>query len=86
MTQGVRAKTRSNIGPVDSIIVLASKRIVPMTRMMSRFMKDDGGATAIEYGLIAALLAVGLISALGSLKDNLADTFGTVGTALKDAK
>jgi pilus assembly protein Flp/PilA len=57
-----------------------------MTRMMSRFMKDDGGATAIEYGLIAALLAVGLISALGSLKDNLADTFGTVGTALKDAK
>lgn len=57
-----------------------------MTMLLSRFLKDEGGATAIEYGLIAALLAVGLISALGSLKDNLADTFGTVGTALKDAK
>ncbi|MCZ8103335.1 MAG: Flp family type IVb pilin [Alsobacter sp.] len=57
-----------------------------MSQLLSRFLKDTDGATAIEYGLIAALLAVGLISALGSLKDNLAGTFDEVGTTLKNAK
>jgi pilus assembly protein Flp/PilA len=40
-----------------------------MTKLVSRFLKDESGATAIEYGLIAALISVALItgaSALGS--------------------
>lgn len=57
-----------------------------MSQLLSRFLDDTDGATAIEYGLIAALLAVGLISALGSLKDNLAGTFDEIGTTLKNAK
>jgi pilus assembly protein Flp/PilA len=48
----------------------------------SRFLKDESGATAIEYGLIAALVGVGLITALTGLKDDLATLFGDIGTTL----
>jgi pilus assembly protein Flp/PilA len=43
-----------------------------------RFVKDDSGATAIEYGLIAALVSVAIIVALGTLGNNLRNTFNTV--------
>jgi len=43
-----------------------------------RFVKDDSGATAIEYGLIAALVSVACIIVLGTLGTNLNSTFGTV--------
>ena len=56
-----------------------------MTKFVSRFMKDESGATAIEYGLIAALIAVALVAALGALKNNLANTFNKVGTSLSAA-
>lgn len=46
------------------------------------FGADETGATAIEYGLIAALIAVGIISALRSVGTNLSNTFARVGTAL----
>jgi len=46
--------------------------------MFRRFVKDDSGATAIEYGLIAALVSVAIIVALGTLGNNLRDTFNTV--------
>ena len=45
-------------------------------------MQDESGVTAIEYGLIAAIVGVGLITALGTLKDNLSTTFTNVGTEL----
>jgi pilus assembly protein Flp/PilA len=54
-------------------------------KMLAAFLRDESGATAIEYGLIAAIVSVGLIAALSSLKSNLADTFNTVGTAVKTA-
>ncbi len=41
----------------------------------SRFLKDESGATAIEYGLIAALIGVALIPALGNLGTAVSDTF-----------
>ncbi len=50
--------------------------------IFSRFLKDESGATAIEYGLIAAIVGVGIITALGSLKDGLTTTFGKVTTEL----
>jgi pilus assembly protein Flp/PilA len=56
-----------------------------MTNIFSRFLKDESGATAIEYGLIAAIVGVGIIASLGTLKDALNDKFEAVGTALDTA-
>ena len=53
--------------------------------MFRRFVKDDSGATAIEYGLIAALVSVAIIFMLGQLGDSLNLTFKTVSEELKDA-
>jgi len=47
-----------------------------------KLIKDTEGATAIEYGLIAALIAVALITAMGTLKTSIASQFGSVATAL----
>ena len=47
--------------------------------------QDESGATAIEYGLIAALIAVAAIGALTTIGENLETTFTTVGTSLGTA-
>ena len=49
-----------------------------MKNIVSRFVKDESGATAIEYGLIAAIVAVGIITALALLRDELNGTFDDV--------
>jgi pilus assembly protein Flp/PilA len=43
-----------------------------------RLLRDDSGATAIEYGLIAALIAVAAVTVLGTVGTNLTTTFSTV--------
>ena len=53
-----------------------------MTSLMNRFVSDESGATAIEYGLIAALIAVVIISALSTIGRNLNTAFTTIGTNL----
>jgi pilus assembly protein Flp/PilA len=53
--------------------------------MFRRFVKDDSGATAIEYGLIAALVSVAIIVALGTLGNNLGNTFNAVANELNGA-
>ena len=53
-----------------------------MTAIVSRFVKDESGATAIEYGLIAAIVGVGIVTALGSLKTALNATFSSVAATL----
>ena len=53
--------------------------------MFRRFVKDDSGATAIEYGLIAALVSVAIIVMLGTLGENLNATFKTVADQLEGA-
>lgn len=50
---------------------------------VSRFVKDESGATAIEYGLIAALIAVGIIVAAQALGTQINDTFNNVSNAMK---
>jgi pilus assembly protein Flp/PilA len=50
--------------------------------IFKRFVKDESGATAIEYGLIAALVSVAIIAVLGTLGDNLKSTFQTVSDQL----
>jgi pilus assembly protein Flp/PilA len=56
-----------------------------MSKFVTRFVKDESGATAIEYGLIAALVAVGIIAALTALKGSLSTTFNAVSTNLNTA-
>jgi pilus assembly protein Flp/PilA len=46
--------------------------------LFARFAKDESGATAIEYGLIAALIAVGIIAAATLLGGNLANLFNGI--------
>ena len=54
-----------------------------MIRQIKVFLKDESGATAIEYGLIAAGIAVVIIPVIKGLGTNLKTTFGSVSTALK---
>ena len=54
-----------------------------MSKFMTRLLKDESGATAIEYGLIAALIAVVVIGALQTLGGNLKTKFTSVATALQ---
>lgn len=56
-----------------------------MTNVFARFIKDESGATAIEYGLIAALIAVACITIWRSVGGDLIARFTDVSTALKDA-
>ncbi len=51
-------------------------------RMVSRLLRDEAGATAIEYGLIAALIAVAAVVVMGQVGTNLSTTFNTVATNL----
>lgn len=53
-----------------------------MKNLVSRFLKDESGATAIEYGLIAAGIAVVIIAAVKTIGTNLTTTFSTVGANL----
>ena len=56
-----------------------------MTNFVKRFLKDESGATAIEYGLIAALISVTIIAAVTTLGDQLNTTFETMGTEMTEA-
>lgn len=55
-----------------------------MFKMLKNLRKDEMGATAIEYGLIAALIAVAAVTAMGSLGDQLTETFGQTKTAMEN--
>ena len=56
-----------------------------MTKFISRFAKNESGATAIEYGLIAALIAVALITVLGLMSTQLKATIQKVTDKLETA-
>ncbi|MCP3464397.1 Flp family type IVb pilin [Bradyrhizobium sp. UFLA05-109] len=54
-----------------------------MKRMVQKFWSDESGATAIEYGLIAAGIALAIITVVNSLGTSLNDKFGSVSSNLK---
>jgi pilus assembly protein Flp/PilA len=58
------------------------KKEMKMSTFVTRFLKDESGATAIEYGLIAALVAVVLVTALGAMGNKLSGTFNKVANSL----
>ena len=54
-----------------------------MTNLFARFVKDESGATAIEYGLIAALISVVCIGAWQTIGNNMNTKFTSIGTKLQ---
>ncbi|MBB3542411.1 MULTISPECIES: Flp family type IVb pilin [unclassified Rhizobium] len=56
-----------------------------MTKLVSRFLKDESGATAIEYGLIAALISVALITGASALGGKLNVLFNNLSVTMNSA-
>lgn len=54
-----------------------------MKSLVSKFFKDESGATAIEYGLIAAGIAIAIITAVQGVGSKLSTNFGSISTSLK---
>ena len=53
-----------------------------MSKIFARFAKDESGATAIEYGLIAALIALAIIVGAGAVGDSIGDKFNDIASEL----
>jgi pilus assembly protein Flp/PilA len=66
----------------EAFLVAGANRSNLMSTL-KRFLNNESGATAIEYGLIAAGIAVAIIAVVQGLGVNLNTTFGSVQTALK---
>jgi len=54
-----------------------------MKNLLARFVKDESGATAIEYGLIAAGISLAIIAVVNGLGSNLNEKFSSINTSLK---
>ncbi|MDI1266654.1 MAG: Flp family type IVb pilin [bacterium] len=54
-----------------------------MKSLISKFLNNESGATAIEYGLIAAGIAIAIITAVNGVGSQLSSTFGSISTSLK---
>ena len=76
MTVSLRA-TRNRGAEVNSLIPGLTMKLI------SNFLRNESGATAIEYGLIAALIAVVIIGAVQVVGTGLQATFSTVGGSVK---
>ncbi len=64
---------------------LLAKQEINMNKFFTRFAKNESGATAIEYGLIAALIAVVIISGAGALGTALNTKLSGIGTSITNA-
>jgi pilus assembly protein Flp/PilA len=74
-------------GPVSAGMTIEAKSTVveqehDMQNLIRRFAKDESGATAIEYGLIAALISVVIIGVLSTIGTNLSAKFNEISTQL----
>ena len=67
---------------VDHQVKIARETSMRKLRLFSRVVADESGVTAIEYGLIASLIAVVIIAVVGSVGTNLSSTFQTVSDSL----
>jgi pilus assembly protein Flp/PilA len=56
--------------------------MLTISTFIRRFIKDERGVTALEYGLIAGLVAVVIVTSVSSLGNKLANTFATITAAL----
>ncbi|CAO4167188.1 Flp family type IVb pilin [Methylorubrum populi] len=53
-----------------------------MKNVAKRFIADESGATAIEYGLVAAMMGIAVVTVFKAFGSSLGSAFGTIGTAL----
>jgi len=53
-----------------------------MFAIFSRFLRDESGATAVEYGLVAGLVALAIVAAVTTFRTKLTNTFNKVGNAM----
>jgi pilus assembly protein Flp/PilA len=77
--QGKPPAAEANIS-FDSQVHIRSH---PMKNLVARFLKDESGATAIEYGLIAAGISLAIIAAVNSLGTSLSSKFSAISSSLK---
>jgi pilus assembly protein Flp/PilA len=56
---------------------------LPMKNLIARFVKDESGATAIEYGLIAAGISLAIIAVVNGIGSSLNTKFSSINTSLK---
>lgn len=56
-----------------------------MKSVLLRFLKNESGATAIEYGLIASLIAVAIIAGAGLLGNNISNSFNSIANKITSA-
>ncbi len=54
-----------------------------MKSLLTKFVRDESGATAIEYALIAAGIGIAIITAVNTLGTAISDKFNSIGTSLK---
>jgi pilus assembly protein Flp/PilA len=71
-----RGGTRCSLGRNNEVITA-------MKSLISKFFQDESGATAIEYGLIAAGIAIAIITAVNGVGSALSTNFGTISSSLK---
>ena len=67
---------------ISSVFFVTTIRSKIMSKFVTRFLNDESGATAIEYGLIAAGIAVAIIAAVNSVGSALTDKFDEVAAEL----
>jgi pilus assembly protein Flp/PilA len=72
----------AQFGPVE-LLGLSHKREVQLKRRFSQFWSDESGATAIEYGLIAAGISLAIIAAVNLLGGTLNTNFTSINSSLK---
>lgn len=77
---------RTPFPPNASSTATCTQMEFPMKNLVKRFAKDESGATAIEYGLIAAGIAVAIIAIVNTLGTSLRTTFTTVNSQLNSAQ
>jgi len=66
-----------------SVTLDSSSQEAVLRQLISKFLKDQSGATAIEYGLIAAGISIAIITIVNGLGSNLNSKFDSINTSLK---
>jgi pilus assembly protein Flp/PilA len=79
MVTVLRTPSRPNVSSISHVYM----EFTHMKNLLSRFVKDESGATAIEYGLIAAGISLAIIAVVNGLGANLNTKFTAINTSLK---
>lgn len=78
MVTVLRTPARPNVSSTATVYMEFT-----MKNLFARFAKDESGATAIEYGLIAAGISLAIIAVVNGIGTNLNSKFGSINTSLK---